>query len=158
MRAAGLRAAALAVRYEAGDAWLADCSGHPERVRAAWDADDLAPIATGQRWLAAEARLSTVMTALYRIGDVQRGPVLAAPSLDKAWLLVPLSAADDLADVRQVRVRPAGWTLDCPPTGRAIARHFWLWRPDGSGYLTDPALLAAALGPGGYRPPAEASA
>lgn len=145
--------------YEAGDAWLADCSAHPMLVRAAWNKEALAPIPSGERWLVAEAPLLTAMRALKRIHGEQQGPVLADPELDKAWWLVPLGAADELADVRQLVVRAPGWSLHCPPTGWHVDGRLWLSRPDGSGQLTDPVVLAAAVGPGGgYRVPTEASA
>lgn len=135
--------------YEAGDAWLADCSAHPTLVRAAWDEEVLAPIGTGHRWLAAQTRLVTAMHALTRIREEHRGPVLADPALDKAWWLVPVEAVEELADVRQVFVQPSGWPLRCPPTGWQLEGRFWLHRPDGSGQLIDSALLGAAFGPGG---------
>ncbi|WP_171113040.1 MULTISPECIES: hypothetical protein [unclassified Streptomyces] len=146
----------LVARYEAGDAWLADCSAHPDLVRQAWDAEELAPIASGEHWLVAESRLVTGMPAAVRLRDEQRGPVLADPDLDKLWWLVPLDAAEELADVRQVSVQPAGWMLRCPPTGWQVEGRWWLWRPDGSGHLTDPNVLAAAFGPGWHRRPTEA--
>ncbi|MFC9911053.1 hypothetical protein [Streptomyces sp. NPDC059862] len=96
------------------------------------------------------------MPAATRIREEQRGPVLADGELDRAWWLVPLDAAEKLADVRQLVVRPAGWSLHCPSMGSYVDGRFWLWRPDGSGRLTDAAVLAAAFGPGGYRLPAEA--
>lgn len=68
-----------------------------------------------------------------------------------AWWLVPLDAAEELADVRAVSVKPHGWTLHCPPSGQVLRKHLWLNYPDGSGVLTDPAVLAAAFGPGGFR-------
>ena len=148
----------LAELYEAGDAWLADCSAHPDLVREAWKLDALAPIRSGTHWLTVESHLVTGMQALDRIREAQRGPVLADPLVDVAWWLVPAEAADELADVRQLRVRDAGWPLHCPPTGWQTCGRFWLHRPDGSGQLTDPAVLAAAFGPGGYRISAEASA
>lgn len=148
----------LAEVYEAGNAWLADCSAHPDLVRQVWDTDTLAPIVSGERWLVAESRLAIGMPAAVRIREEQRGPVLADGVKDRAWWLVPPDAADELADVRQLVVQPSGWTLDCPSAGGYAANRFWLWRPDGSGHLTDPAVLAAAFGPGGYRHPAEASA
>ncbi|MET9083739.1 hypothetical protein ABZX77_17900 [Streptomyces sp. NPDC004237] len=91
------------------------------------------------------------MPALTRIPEGQRGPVLADVQGDSAWWLVPLDAAEELADVRAVSVKPPGWTLDCPPASRMLFGHLWLNYPDGTGVLTDPAVLAAALGPGGYR-------
>ncbi|MEU9979519.1 hypothetical protein [Streptomyces sp. NPDC051014] len=139
------------LRYEEGDAWLADCATAPDLVRQAWEADNLAPIAAGALWLVAEARLMYSMPALTRIPEGQRGPVLADTQGDKAWWLVPLDAAEELVDLRAVDVKPAGWTLNCPPASRMLLGHLWFNHPDGSGVLTDPAVLAAALGPGGYR-------
>ncbi|MBX9397497.1 hypothetical protein K4749_28905 [Streptomyces sp. TRM72054] len=149
------RAATLAALCEAGDAWLAGCSAHPDLVQHAWDAEELAPLRSGEHWLVAESRLVTGMAAAVRIHEELRGPVLADPDLDKLWWLVRLDAAEELADVRQVSVKPAGWTLNCPPTGRQVAGRWWLWRPDGTGRLTGPAVLAAAFGPGQHRPPSE---
>ncbi|MGW1669020.1 hypothetical protein [Streptomyces sp. NPDC002324] len=147
----------IAQLYEAGDAWLADCSAHPDLVRQAWNVEALAPIGTGKHWLAVEARLLDTMNAVTRIGSERLGPVLADPGVERAWWLIAPDAAEDLADVRQVRVRPEGWPLHCPPTGWYQCGRLWLHRPDGTGRLNDPTLIAAALGPGGgARLPAEA--
>ncbi|MBG0853613.1 hypothetical protein I2W78_17610 [Streptomyces spinoverrucosus] len=146
----------LTALYAAGDAWLVRCSARPDLVRRAWDAEELAPVTSGEHWLVAESRLVTGMAAAVRIQEEQRGPVLADPGLDKLWWLVPLDALEELADVRQVSMRPAGWALDCPPSGRQVAGRWWLWRPDGSGSLTGPAVLAAAFGPGRHLQPSEA--
>lgn len=148
----------IAQRFEAGDVWLADCHTHPALVWKAWHAGTLAEIESGARWLIAESTVTQGMPAASRIREEQRGPVLMAPYANVAWWLVPLDAAEELADVRQLRVRHTGWTLRCPPTGREMERMQWLWDPDGTGHLTDPAVLAAAFGPGGYRRPTEASA
>lgn len=147
----------FAAVYEAGDAWLADCSAHPHLVHQAWGIDALAPIPSGAHWLAAESMLVATMQALARIREEHRGPVLADPQLDRAWWLVPSAAAAELADVRAVAVQPSGTPLHCPPTGWQACGRFWLQRPDGTGQLTDPAVLAAAFGPGGYRRPTEAT-
>ncbi|WP_093903962.1 hypothetical protein [Streptomyces sp. cf386] len=147
----------FAQRYEAGDAWLADCSAHPDLVRAAWAKETLAPIASGERWLVAEARLATAYLLIGRIRDEHRGPILADPEADKLWWLIPPDAAEELADVRQLAVQPAGWTLLCPPTRWLVGGRMWITYPDGSGQLTDPAVLAAAFGPGGYRLHTEAT-
>jgi len=148
----------IARLYEVGDTWLADCSAHPSLVRQAWHMEALAPIPSGVHWLVAESRLVTGMKALSRIREEHRGPVLADPLLDMAWWLVPLDTAEELADVRPARVQPVGTPLHCPSTGWQACGRFWLTRPDGSGQLTDPAVLASAFGPGGYRLSAEASA
>ncbi|CAK7285082.1 hypothetical protein SGPA1_30955 [Streptomyces misionensis JCM 4497] len=52
-------------------------------------------------------------------------------------------------------VPPAGWELECPTVVRFLGGRWWVEAPDGTGQLTDPALLAAAFGPGGYRREAE---
>jgi hypothetical protein len=145
-----------AALHEAGFAWLADCSAHPDLVRQAWDAGQLAPITSGERWLVAESRLANGLPAAGRVPEEQRGPVVADGTADRAWWLVPVTAAEELADVRQLVVRPPGWVLRCPSAEAFAENRFWLVRPDGSGLLTDPTLLAAAFGPGGYRPPTEA--
>lgn len=143
--------------YEGGDAWLADCSAHPDLVRQAWGVEALAPITTGKRWPAAEVRLVATISAMQRIGAARLGPILADPGVDSSWWLIPPDAADDLAGIRQATVQPAGWPLLCPPTGWFQCGRLWLHRPDGSGALNNPTLLAAALGPGGgHRLPAEA--
>ena len=135
--------------YEAGDAWLADCSARPDLVREVWALDGLAPIRSGPHWVAAETMLVAGMEALSRIREERRGPVLVDPLTDRAWWLVPPASVGALAHVRRVLVRPRGTPLHCPPTGRHACGRFWLHRPDGSGQLTDPAILAAALGPVG---------
>jgi hypothetical protein len=148
----------IAALYEAGDAWLAEASAHPHLVRQAWNVEALAPIASGRRWLAVEARLLDTMNAVNRIGIERLGPVLADPGIERAWWLIAPDTAEDLADVRQVRVRPEGWPLHCPPTGWYQCGRLWIHRPDGTGQLNDPTLIAAALGPGGgYRLETEAS-
>ncbi|GAA3588981.1 hypothetical protein GCM10022295_83180 [Streptomyces osmaniensis] len=48
-------------------------------------------------------------------------------------------------------IRPADWWLHCPPMGWPLQGRWWLTRPDGDGRLTEPAVLAAAFGRGGYR-------
>lgn len=146
----------IARLYETGDAWLADCSALPSLVRLTWEQEELAPITSGRSWLAARTRLVAAVHALDRM-DEGRGPVLAHPETDTAWWLVPLDAADRLGDARWVRMEPAGSCLLCPPTGWQLDGRFWLHRPDGSGLLTDPAVLAAALSRGAYRLPSEAS-
>lgn len=143
--------------YEAGDAWLAGCSARPDLARQAWNLEALAPIASGSHWLVAESMLVAGMQALSRIRDERRGPVLADPLLDRAWWLVPPCSAGALAHVRGVLLQPVGTPLHCPPTGWQTCGRFWLHRPDGTGQLTDPAILAAALGPVGNPLPTEAT-
>lgn len=138
-------------QYEAGDTWLAQCSVHPAAVRAAWEQETLAPIASGDHWLVAESSLTRGWPAASRIRNAPHGPVLADPDANLMFWLIAPGTAEEFADVRHLTVRPAGWLLPCPPTGWQVEGRFWLWRPDGSGHLHDPALVAAAFGPGGYR-------
>ncbi|MFD3574787.1 hypothetical protein [Streptomyces sp. NPDC058644] len=140
---------------DAGDNWLASCARRPDLAHQVWDMDGLAPIHC-MRWLVAEVQLVTALQAVKRIPAHARGPLLVDPGLEIAWWLVPITGDEDLADVRHVTMRPIGWPLHCPPTGRPAAGRFWLDAPDGSGRVTDPVYLAAALGPGGPRLPAEA--
>lgn len=134
------------------DGWLASHASDPDAVRAMWEAGHLAPIPSGSHWLVAEIELTAGYPAAARIREEYRGPVLSDHKTDQTWWLVPPSAADDLADLRQVTVHDPGWVLYCPPFSGPMDSRWWLWRPDGTGQLTDPAVLAAALGPGGtYR-------
>ncbi|MEI5523599.1 hypothetical protein WB401_20055 [Streptomyces brasiliscabiei] len=147
----------IAALFEAGDAWLADCSARPDLVREAWGMEALAPIRTGAKWLAVEVGFVAAVQAMKRIGTPWLGPVLADRGVDLTWWLIPSDAADDLVGVRQATVQPERTPLHCPPTGWYQCGRIWLHRPDGSGTLNDPILLAAALGPGsGHRLPAEA--
>ncbi|WP_236053718.1 MULTISPECIES: hypothetical protein [Streptomyces] len=69
----------------------------------------------------------------------------------RAWWLLPATLADELDGIAGVTVHPAGWELRCPPVTNCIGSLWWLSIPDGTGYLTDPSLLAkafAATGPG----------
>ncbi|MEV6116627.1 hypothetical protein AB0L59_30170 [Streptomyces sp. NPDC052109] len=148
----------FAAQYEAGDTWLAECSDAPLAVHTAWDQETLAPIASGAHWLVAESSLTRGWPAASRIRNSPHGPVLADPDANRMhWLIAP-NAAEELADVRHLTVHPEGWLLLCPPTGWQVEGRFWLWRPDGTGHLNDPALIAAAFGPGTYRTEAEALA
>ncbi|MEV5879736.1 hypothetical protein AB0L75_37095 [Streptomyces sp. NPDC052101] len=148
----------FAAQYAAGDTWLAECSEHPVPVRAAWDEEDLALIASDAHWLVAESSLTKGWLAASRLRNSPHGPVLADPDANAMYWLVAPDSVEELAKVRHLVVHPAGWSLSCPPTGRQVDGRFWLWRPDGSGRLNDPALMAAAFGRCGYDSEAEARA
>lgn len=147
----------LAEDAEAGDAWLADCSARPDLVRTAWDAKALAEFPTGLHWRVAETPLLSSMEAIGWIGGERLGPVLADVYRGTMWWLLPPDLSDELDGTRQLTVRPPGWILKCPPVLHSVAGRWWIERPDGSGLLTDPAVLAAAFGPGGAPLPTEAS-
>ncbi|MFH9941324.1 hypothetical protein ACH4OT_18635 [Streptomyces murinus] len=114
-------------------------------------------MSTGTRWRVVEAALLPSVHAMKRIGSPRLGPVLADVEANRAWWLVTSSLSDELDDMRQLLVRPAGWVLKCPPVLYSVGGRGWLERPDGSGRLTDPTLLAAAFGPGGYHSEVETS-
>lgn len=141
---------------QAGQDWLLSCTASPTAVKRAWASEELAPFTTGEHWRAVEAPLMPSVEAMKRIGD-RLGPVLADVETGLVWWLLPTTVGDELADVRQLTVRPSGWALKCPPVVYALHCRLWLEPPDGSGRLTNPVLLGAALGPGGGpRLPAEA--
>lgn len=142
--------------YEAGTAWLADCSARPDLVRAAWEAKVLAEFPTGVHWRVVEAPLLPSVEAIAWIGgDI--GPVLADIHRSVAWWFVPPDLTGDLDNVHRLTVQPAGWALMCPPVLYSVDGRWWIERPDGSGLLTDSAALAAAFHPSGAPLPPEAS-
>jgi hypothetical protein len=147
---------ALSLR-QAGQDWLLSCAEHPDAIRHAWDAEELAAFPTGLHWTVAEAPLGQSMDAIRRIGSDRLGPVLADVASERAWWLLPPGLGNELDDLRQLTVQPPGWPLKCPPVLYPVGGRVWVQLPDGSGQLTDPILLGAALGPGGGpRLPAEA--
>ncbi|MGW7260800.1 hypothetical protein [Streptomyces sp. NPDC054834] len=146
------------VTAHAGQDWLLSCAPDPGAIQRAWDAEEFAEFPTGDRWRVAEAPLTQSLTAMHRIGGDRLGPVLADVHRDIAWWLLPASVGDELDDIRRIHVHPAGWVLRCPPVLYSLEGRWWVERPDGSGRLTDPVLLGAAFGPGGYRTDAKASA
>ncbi|MET7354653.1 hypothetical protein [Streptomyces mirabilis] len=134
---------------QAGTDWLLSCADTPAEIRTRWDADQLGEFPSGGHWRAAEAALAHSMDAIKRIGLSRQGPVLADVSQGIAWWLLPPTLGDELDDVRTITIRPRGWVLRCPPVLYPVRGRVWIERPDGSGRLTDPVLLGAALGPGG---------
>lgn len=139
---------------QAGQNWLLACTDDPEETQLLWDEEQLAPFTTGEHWRVAEAPLALGMDVLRRMPG--QGVVLADVAFYVASWLLPADLGDELDDVKQLTVRPAGWALACPPVLYGVRGRVWLRPPDGSGQLTDPVLLGAAFGPGGARLPTEA--
>lgn len=142
---------------QAGQDWLLACALHRADVQRAWEAEELAEFTTGLRWRVAEAPILRSVKAIARLGGDRIGPVLADIHRDVAWWLLPPELDDELDGLPQLTVRPAGWVLKCPPVLHSVNGRWWIERPDGSGLLTDPALLAAAFGQDGKPLPTEAS-
>ncbi|WP_339132670.1 hypothetical protein WJM95_28045 [Streptomyces sp. f51] len=134
---------------QAGQDWLLACADIPAEIRSLWDADELGPFPSGGHWMVAETTLARTMDALRRIDQPRRGPVLGDVTTGLAWWLLPPTLGEELGDARTLTVHPRGWVLRCPPVLYPVRGRVWLERPDGTGRLTDPVLLGAALGPGG---------
>ncbi|MGQ4347520.1 hypothetical protein [Streptomyces sp. SAS_275] len=133
---------------QAGQDWLLSCADTPAEISALWDADELGDFPSGGHWTVGETSLARTMEAVKSIPAQRRGPVLADCHQGIAWWLLPPALADDLDDVHALTVHPRGWILRCPPVLYPVRGRVWIERPDGSGQLTDPVLLGAALSPG----------
>jgi len=101
----------------------------------------------GSCWAVVEAPLVETVRVLSRLARDRRGPVLAHSEAQLAWWLVPTDVDDAVEDIPQLNVLTSRRDLLCPPVDRALESRFWLELPDGSGRLTDPAVLGAAFGP-----------
>ncbi|MFI1357437.1 hypothetical protein ACH4TV_28210 [Streptomyces sp. NPDC020898] len=142
----------------AGQDWLLACNPDPAVVQRAWISLELAEFPTGPpHWRVAEAPLLPSVEAIARMGGDRIGPLLADIHRSVAWWLLPPDLTGELDGIRQLTVRPAGWVLRCPPVLHSVDGRWWLERPDGSGVLTAPAVLAALLSPGSARLSTEAS-
>ncbi|WP_171166838.1 hypothetical protein [Streptomyces sp. I05A-00742] len=129
-----------------GTDWLADHTPSPEAARARWASGELAAICT-TAWSVVETHdivgAVDAMLALRRAGLL--GPVLVHPEEERVWWLVPPGQAAALDGHPDVTVLPPGWTLHCPPADEPLRGRGWLELPNGSGCLTDPVALGAAL-------------
>ncbi|MBH1938636.1 hypothetical protein I5Q34_30995 [Streptomyces sp. AV19] len=130
----------------AGTEWLAHCALSPTTVQAQWSAEELAPVRT-TAWSVVEThdivQAADVLLALRRTGHA--GPVLAYPEGRQIWWLLPPGQAAAFDGFPGLTVRPADWALPCPPADEPLHGHGWLEKPDGTGHLTHPAHLSAAL-------------
>lgn len=133
---------------QAGQDWLLSCADTPAEICALWNTDELGNFPSGGLWIVGETSLARTMEAVKSIPAQRRGPVLADCHQGVAWWLLPPALADQLDDVHALTVHPRGWILRCPPVLYPVRSRVWIERPDGSGRLTDPVLLGAALSPG----------
>ncbi|MEU3840570.1 hypothetical protein AB0E88_11110 [Streptomyces sp. NPDC028635] len=139
--------------------WLASVAPDPEACRWEWERSPLgvALLPAGRAWdvliLPGDLGYPT-LDVLTRILD-RPGPVLVDFGDHRMGFFVPPGTAGRWVGTG-VRSAGAGTWIVVPRPGRSAGAVRWLVQPDGSGTLTDPALLelamheaAAALAAGG---------
>ncbi|MFG3010955.1 hypothetical protein ACGFZB_10930 [Streptomyces cinerochromogenes] len=128
--------------------WLASVAPDPEACRWEWERNPLgvALLPAGKAWdvLILPGYLGCpTLDVLTRILD-QLGPVLADFGDNRVGFLVPPGTAARWLGTG-VRTAGAGTWIVVPYPGRVTRGVRWLVPPDGSGTLTDPALLELAM-------------
>ncbi|MGW0131997.1 hypothetical protein [Streptomyces sp. NPDC003299] len=139
--------------------WLASVAPDPEACRWEWERNPLgvALLPAGRAWdvLILPGRLGyPTLDVLTRILD-RPGPVLADFGDDRMGFFVPPGTASRWVGTG-IRTAGSGTWIVVPHPGRSAGTIRWLVEPDGSGTLTDAALLElamheAAAGPAGGR-------
>jgi hypothetical protein len=129
-------------------AWLASVAPDPEACRREWERNPfgLALLPAGRAWdvLILPARLGRpTLDVLTRVLD-RPGPVLAGFGDARTGFLVPPGTAAHWLGTGIRTVGQGAWIV-VPHPGRTAGAVRWLVPPDGSGTLTDPALLELAL-------------
>ncbi|GAB7104791.1 hypothetical protein JCM4814A_31050 [Streptomyces phaeofaciens JCM 4814] len=128
--------------------WLASVAPDPESCRWEWERNPLgvALLPAGRAWdvliLPGELGYPT-LDVLTRILD-RPGPVLVDFGDDRMGFLVPPGTAARWIGTG-IRTAGAGTWIVVPYPGRSTRGVRWLVQPDGSGTLTDPALLELAM-------------
>ncbi|MEU6404365.1 hypothetical protein [Streptomyces sp. NPDC046985] len=128
--------------------WLASVAPDPRACRREWERDPHAPalLPAGKAWdvliLPGDLGYPT-LDVLTRVLD-QVGPVLADFGDARLGFLVPPGTAARWLGTGVRSAGPGVWiVVPCP--GRTAGTVRWLIPPDGSGTLTDPALLEMAM-------------
>lgn len=128
--------------------WLASAASDPEACRWEWERNPLgvALLPAGRLW--------DVLILPDRLGDRARaalvgiagppGPVLADLGERRLGFFVPPGTAGRWADTG-VRGAGYGTWIVVPYPGRSTSRLRWVVPPDGTGRLTDPVALEAAI-------------
>ncbi|MEV6805835.1 hypothetical protein [Streptomyces sp. NPDC051132] len=139
--------------------WLASVAPDPLACRREWERDlrGVALLPAGKAWdvLIVPGDLGyPTLDVLTRVLD-RLGPVLADPGDGRVGFFVPPGTAARWLGTG-IRTAGTGTWIVVPYPGRAARGVRWLVEPDGSGTLTDPALLElamheAAAGPAGRR-------
>ncbi|MER6344242.1 hypothetical protein ACWC10_07085 [Streptomyces sp. NPDC001595] len=128
--------------------WLASVAPDPEACRWEWERNPLgvALLPAGKAWdvlILPGALGPRTLDVLTRILD-RTGPVLADLGDARTGFLVPPGTAARWLGTG-IRTAGAGTWIVVPYPGRATGGVRWLVPPDGSGTLTDPALLELAM-------------
>ncbi|MFF4909603.1 hypothetical protein [Streptomyces sp. NPDC001260] len=128
--------------------WLASVAPDPQACRWKWERNPLgvALLPAGKAWdvliLPGELGYPT-LDVLTRVLD-QLGPVLVDFGDNRMGFFVPAGTAARWLGTG-IRTAGAGTWIVVPYPGRATGGVRWLVPPDGSGTLTDPALLELAM-------------
>ncbi|MFH9469503.1 hypothetical protein ACH4LT_19830 [Streptomyces clavifer] len=137
-----------ATEAKAAVEWLVSVAPDPDACRREWERDPrgIALLPAGKRWdvliLPGELGRPT-LDVLTRLID-RPGPVLADSGDARMGFLVPPGTAACWLGTGVRGAGPGTWIV-VPYPGRTVGRVRWLIRPDGSGTLTDPALLELAM-------------
>ncbi|MFF3939858.1 hypothetical protein [Streptomyces phaeofaciens] len=128
--------------------WLASVAPDPESCRWEWERNPLgvALLPAGRAWdvlILPGALGYPTLDVLTRILD-RPGPVLVDFGDDRMGFLVPPGTAARWIGTG-IRTAGAGTWIVVPYPGRSTRGVRWLVPPDGSGTLTDPALLELAM-------------
>ncbi|MFF3496839.1 hypothetical protein ACFYWS_36500 [Streptomyces sp. NPDC002795] len=128
--------------------WLVSVAPDPDACRWEWERNPhgVALLPAGERWdvliLPGELGYPT-LDVLRRVID-RPGPVLADFGAARMGFFVPAGTASRWLGTG-VRAAGRGTWIVVPYPGRLAGGVRWLVRPDGSGTLTDPALLELAM-------------
>ncbi|WP_175411254.1 hypothetical protein [Streptomyces sp. TRM64462] len=139
---------ARTARAKAAVEWLASVAPDPDACRWEWERNPLgvALLPAGRRWdvLIIPGRLGyPTLDVLQRLVG-RPGPVLADFGDERMGFFVPAGTAARWVGTG-VRSAGRGAWIVVPYPGRTTGGVRWLVLPDGTGTLTDPALLELAL-------------
>ena len=128
--------------------WLASVAPDPRACRREWERDPLGIVLlpAGRAWdvlILPSALGYPTLDVLTRVLD-RPGPVLVDFGDDRVGFFVPPGTAARWLGTG-IRTAGAGTWIVVPYPGRATQGMRWLVVPDGSGTLTDPALLELAM-------------
>lgn len=128
--------------------WLASAAAEPLTCRWEWERNPLgvALLPAGRLWdvLVVSGRLGRPTLGVLNRLTARPGPVLGDFGEARTGFFVPAGTAANWVGT-DVRGAGTGSWIVVPYPGRATGGVRWLVPPDGSGLLTDPAVLEAAM-------------